>query len=309
MSRQLFRPLVGVCDIGGTTLRVALADEEGKIVARRSEPHQTTDAQAVIEKTAREISALADAHGGVLSGVGAAVPGPLDFRRGWIHFSPNLGWRDVGFAADLSARLHLPVVLDDDANCAALGEKWLGAGIEANDFVYLIIGTGIGGGLVLNGALYRGATGGAGEIGHGTLVPDGPLCSCGNHGCLEALAAGPAIARRANELMPGERLTAQMVIERARTGEGTARHVINEAGYYLGIGLANVVNLLNPEVIAIGGGVALDAGELLLAPARTEMRRRAFASSADAVRVELAQLGDDAGLIGAARLIWDHLRR
>jgi glucokinase len=199
-------------------------------------------------------------------------------------------------------------VLDDDANCAALGEKWLGAGKQAKDFIYIIIGTGIGGGLILNGALYRGAAGGAGEIGHGTLLPDGPLCSCGNHGCLEALAAGPAIARRANQLMPGESLTAQMVIERARAGEVTARQVIDEAGYYLGIGLANVVNLLNPEVIAIGGGVALDAGELLLAPARTEMRRRAFASSANAVRVELAQLGDDAGLIGAARLVWDHLQ-
>lgn len=311
---------VGVCDIGGTRWRVALADCKGNLIAKKAEPYLAhspqplpddvrlgPDPRGVVETIARELEALARAARVELSGVGVSVPGPLDAQRGVICFSPNLGWREFPLARELSARLNLPVVLDDDANCGALGEHWLGSGRGARDFVYIVVGTGIGGGLVLNGRLYRGAGGGAGEIGHTTILPEGPLCSCGNRGCLEALAAGPAWVRRARELGAMYK-SAREVIAAARQGEERAQQVLTEAGRFLGIGLANVVNMLNPERIALGGGVALDAGELLLAPACAEMERHAFASLAAKVRVTLAALGDDAGLIGAARLILGNVK-
>lgn len=305
-SRDAF---VGVCDIGGTQLRVALADRAGNLITRRAMPHLTRDPDAVISRIANELLSLAQKYGVTLQGIGASVPGPLDAARGVILFSPNLGWRDVAFTEALAARMQVPIALDDDANCAALGEQWrdgIAGGNSARDMVYIIVGTGIGSGLILDGKLYRGATGGAGEIGHTTIEPNGPLCSCGNRGCLEVLAAGPALLRRAHDLGL-TCLTTSEVIAQARGGDTKALQMVQEAGRYLGIGLANVVNLLNPELIVIGGGVALDARELLLLTAREEMARHALAASADHVRIELARLGDHAGLIGAARLAWEKL--
>lgn len=293
---------VGVCDIGGTNLRVALADRQGKLLARRAVPHATRDAGAIIDTAARELLTLANVRGAALRGVGVSVPGPLDPARGVVHFSPNLGWHDVPLAQRLEERLGVPVALDDDANCAALGEHAAYGDAAPRDFVYIVIGTGIGGGLIFDGELYRGASGSAGEIGHTTIVSDGPRCTCGNRGCLEALAAGPALVRRARELGT-DYANAGELIAAARAGEAIASQALGDAARYLGIGLANLVNSLNPAAIALGGGVALDAREMLLDPAVAEMRGRAFASAASAVRVELARLGEDASLVGAARLI------
>lgn len=298
--------IVGVCDIGGTQLRVALADRAGNLIGRRALPHVTRAADAVIKRIADELESLAQEYQVTLQGIGASVPGPLDAARGVILFSPNLEWHEVAFTEALAARMQVPIALDDDANCAALGEQWRGAASAARDAVYVIVGTGIGSGLILNGNLYRGATGGAGEIGHTTIEPNGPLCSCGNCGCLEVLAAGPALLRRAREMGLSCQSTSE-VIKEARSGDSTAIQILQVAGRYLGIGLANVVNMLNPEMIVLGGGVALDARELFLVPAREEMRRRALAASAEHVRIELARLGDDAGLVGAARLVWEKL--
>lgn len=296
--------VIGCCDVGGSTLRVALAARDGTLLARQHMTHTRPAPAATVEIIARTLNALSESANAELSAVGAAVPGPLDPWRGIVHFSPNLGWRDFPFAETLRARLGVPVRIDDDANCAALGEQWRGVGQGVRDLLYVIVGTGIGAGFILDGKLYRGARGLAGELGHTTIVPNGPLCMCGNRGCVEALAAGPAIVARYKMLEPDalEDFTARQVIAAARARNAHAQQAIREAGEYLGIGLANVTNLLNPEMIALGGGVAMDAGELLLEPALRMVRERAFAAAADSVKLVLGKLGDDAGLIGAARL-------
>lgn len=300
-------PVVGCCDVGGSTLRVALAARSGALLEKKSFPHARPAPEDVISSIARTLKEMARAKNVELVAAGAAVPGPLDPWRGFVHFSPNLGWHEFPFADALSAELGVRVVMDDDANCGALGEHGYGAGQNARDFLHVIVGTGIGAGLILDGKLYRGARGFAGELGHTTIVLDGPLCSCGNRGCVEALAAGPALVRRMHELGANlsDSLTARDVIALARAGNPNAVRVMDEAGRFLGTALANAVNMLNPEKIALGGGVALDAGELLLQPARAEIQKRAFAPSAAAVSLVPAVLGDDAGLMGAARLAWE----
>ena len=299
--------VVGSCDIGGSTLRVALATRDGTLLARKAFSHTRPAPEAVVALIARNLKEMARAENAELIGVGAAVPGPLDPWRGVVHFSPNLGWREFFFVDALAAQLDSPVVMDDDANCAALGEHAYGVGQNARDFLNVIVGTGIGAGMILDGKIYRGARGFAGELGHMTILPDGPQCSCGNRGCVEALAAGPALVRRMRALdaYALETLTAREVIAMARAGDENARGVLQEAGKFLGIALANAVNLLNPEMIALGGGVALGADELLLQPARAEIQTRAFAHSAECVSLVRAKLGDDAGLRGAARLAWE----
>ena len=299
--------VVGSCDIGGSTLRVALATRDGTLLARKAFSHTRPAPEAVVALIARNLKEMARAENAELIGVGAAVPGPLDPWRGVVHFSPNLEWREFFFVDALAAQLDAPVVMDDDANCAALGEHAYGVGQNARDFLNVIVGTGIGAGMILDGKIYRGARGFAGELGHMTILPDGPQCSCGNRGCVEALAAGPALVRRMREVdaYALETLTAREVIAMARAGDENARGVLQEAGKFLGIALANAVNLLNPEMIALGGGVALGADELLLQPARAEIQTRAFAHSAECVSLVRAKLGDDAGLRGAARLAWE----
>lgn len=299
--------VVGCCDVGGSTLRVALATRDGALLQKKVFSHSRPAPDEVIDTIARNLKEMARATKAELLAVGAAVPGPLDPWRGVVHFSPNLEWREFLFAETLSEQLDVRVTMDDDANCAALGEHVFGVGKNTRDFVYVIVGTGIGAGLILDGKVYRGARGFAGELGHTTIVADGPLCSCGNHGCVETLAAGPALARRMRELdaTVSDSITAREVIALARDGNANALRVMHEAGTFLGIALANAVNLLNPEMIVLGGGVALDANELLLEPARAEIQKRAFARSADAVTLARATLGDDAGLLGAARLAWE----
>jgi glucokinase len=299
--------VVGCCDVGGSTVRVGLATRDGSLLAKKTYAHSAPDPRATLEVVARTLEDLARSARTELRGVGAAVPGPLDPQRGIVYFSPNLRWHDFPFGRELSARLNLRTAIDDDANCAALGEQWLGIGKGVRDLIYVIVGTGIGAGLILNGDLYHGARGLAGELGHTTIQAQGPLFACGNRGCLEALAAGPALVERMNNLARSRAscpATAREVIGMARAGDVMARQVLTEAGEWLGIGLANAINLLNPEIVALGGGVALDAGELLLAPARRVIRQRAFASAAESARVVLGVLGNDAGLIGAARLAW-----
>ena len=298
--------VVGSCDVGGSTLRVALATPDGLLLWRKAFSHTRPAPEAVVDLIARTLKEMARASNAELVAVGAAVPGPLDPRRGVVHFSPNLEWREFSFTDALSAKLGVRVAMDDDANCAAVGEHAFGVGQGARDFLDVIVGTGVGAGLILDGKMYHGARGFAGELGHTTILPDGPLCSCGNRGCVEALAAGPALARRMRELdaNAADTISAREVIAMARTGNENALQVMNEAGQFLGIALANAVNLLNPEKIALGGGVALDADELLLNPARAEIQKRAFAHSAASVSLVRAALGDDAGLLGAAQLAW-----
>ncbi len=253
-----------------------------------------------------------------VEGLGYSTAGMMDVESGVIFASPNQGsWQNVPFKAMLREALQLPAWIEMDANAAALGEWWLGAGAGAEYFVYIIVGTGVGSGILFRGEVLRGWRGTAGEIGHTTIDPNGPLCNCGNYGCLEAFAAGPAIALRAQgallqgrptllaELAAGRELSAELVGEAARRGDEVARDVLAREAEYLGIGVANAITLLNPQVVALGGGVIEGLGDLLLDPICRAVRRRCGSwVDLEGTRIVRATLGDDAGLLGAARLVW-----
>jgi glucokinase len=246
-------------------------------------------------------------------GVGLGAPGPLDREKGIVVVAPNLGWRDFPLRDRVSSRVKLPATLDNDANCATVGEWWLGAARGGNTVVGITIGTGIGGGLIINGELYHGASDVAGEIGHTTIDVNGRHCKCGNYGCLEAYASGPAIATRAREALVREdttsslpsmvdnqldRITAETVYDAAKRGDALANEIVRDTARYLGAGIATLLNVINPDVVVIAGGVTR-AGEALMGPLRAEVRRRAFNPAVKAARIVLAELPGTAGVVGA----------
>jgi glucokinase len=248
-----------------------------------------------------------------IAGVGIGSPGPLDREKGIVIFTPNLGRRDFPLRDRVQDAVRLPATLDNDANCATLGEWWLGAAQGAQHVVGLTIGTGIGGGLILDGKLFHGVSDVAGEIGHATIDSTGRRCKCGNYGCLEAYASGPAIAERAREALAGGepsampatvggdlgRITAATVYAAATAGDGLALEVVRETARLLGAGVANLVNIFNPEVVVLAGGVT-QAGDALFEPMRAEVRRRAFRPAVEACRIVPGALDGTAGVIGAA---------
>ena len=235
-----------------------------------------------------------------------------DRKRGIVVTTPNLGWNDFPLRDVISAATELPVRIDNDANCATLGEWWLGAAVGANNVIGLTIGTGIGGGLILNGRLYHGSSDVAGEIGHTTIDVTGRRCKCGNYGCLEAYASGPSIADRAREavasddgailvrLVDGDlsRITAATVYEAAKLGDDVAVDVVRETARLLGAGVANLLNIFNPDVVVLAGGVT-QAGEGLFEPLRREVRKRAFRRAVEACRIVPGTLPGTAGVVGA----------
>jgi glucokinase len=276
-------------------------------------------AAAVVERIARmveEVIAQTIAETGAersdFLGVGIGSPGPLDRVRGVVIVTPNLGWRDFPLRDEVSSRVNLPASLDNDANCATLGEWWCGAAKGGRNVVGLTIGTGIGGGLILDGKLYHGASDAAGEIGHTTIDSTGRRCKCGNYGCLEAYASGPAIANRAREAMEVDgssiltelvdgdmsRVTAQTVFEAAKRGDAIALEVVRDTAHFLGVGLSTLINVFNPDTVVIAGGVT-QAGDLLFDPLRAEIRRRAFKPAVEACRVVPGALPLSAGVVGA----------
>jgi glucokinase len=262
----------------------------------------------VIQLTSQESGAAR----GDFVGVGIGSPGPLNRESGVVIVTPNLGWRDFPLRDAVSDRVGLPATLDNDANCATLGEWWCGAARGGRHVVGLTIGTGIGGGLILNGELYHGASDAAGEVGHTSIDGTGRRCKCGNYGCLEAYASGPAIAERATEALAGDeasllrtlvdgdlsRITARTVYEAATRGDPLAREVVRETARFLGTGVANLVNIFNPDVVVLAGGVT-DAGDALFEPLRAEVRRRAFRPAVEACRIVPGSLAGSAGVVGA----------
>lgn len=316
--------VVGV-DLGGTRFRACLIDREGNILRRRSWP---TEAEGGPDHVIRRLSA------GVLevcapdglarvAAVGLGAPGPLDPWLGVILSTPNLpGWDQVPLRDLMQSELGLPVVLGNDANLAGLGELYFGAAKGLKDVVYLTVSTGIGGGVITDGRLLLGAHGLAGELGHMTILPDGPLCGCGNHGCLEALASGTAIGRAARaRLRSGEpsrllrlvegdidRVDAELVARAAAEGDALADEVFQSAATYLGIGVANILHAFDPEMVVIGGGVS-QAGEMLFGTVRRVVQERAMPAYRATANIVPAALGDDAGLMGAAALALAELKR
>jgi glucokinase len=315
------RWIIGV-DIGGTNIVVGLVPIEGGaplgLRTLPTEPAKGSDfvVRRVASMVDEAIAETLGAHGGTradVAGVGVGSPGPLDREKGIVINTPNLGWKNLPLRQLVSDAVGLPAQLDNDANCATYGEWWLGAGRGVDYLIGITIGTGIGGGIVLNGEIVHGASDAAGEIGHMTIEFTGRRCKCGNYGCLEAYCSGPNIAARAREgleagyesmlteLVDGQldRVTAATVYEAAVLGDAYANEVIVETAKILGAGLANVINIFNPRAIVIAGGVTR-AGEHLFTPLRTEVRRRAFRSAYDACKILPAALPDTAGVIGAA---------
>jgi len=301
---------VGV-DVGGTNIKCGLVDAQGRVVRSLVLPTKRFGRPAAfVEGIGRAVQQLAASAGlsvAHLSGIGIGVPGLVDARRGVVHILTNVpGWHEVPLAHRLRARLHRPVFVDNDVNLVALGEWRWGAGRGATSLVCLTLGTGVGGGLVFHGALYRGASGAAGEIGHTVLDPEGPRCACGARGCLEAHVGTAAIVRMARQAGVAHRgrLTPEWLAWMARRGDRRARAVWRQLGRRLGRGLAGIVNLLNPDRVVIGGGVA-NAWALFAPSLRRAIRADAMEIPGRAVRVFRAQLGDQAGVIGAAVLVWN----
>jgi glucokinase len=309
------RYVVGI-DIGGTNIVVGTVAEDGtEVVGLVSEPtFAEQGADAVLERIVRLARAsIAAARGRDIVGLGIGSPGPLDTARGIVLLTPNLGWTNYPLRDRLAGALGLPATLDNDANCAVFGEWWRGAARGADHVVGLTIGTGIGGGIVLGGEIYRGASDIAGEIGHMTIDSTGRRCKCGNYGCLEAYASGPAIAARAVEgveagaetalpqYVDGDltKITAQVVYEAAHDGDEYARDVVRDTAEFLGAGVANIINIFNPQVVVICGGVTL-AGDRLFAPLGRAVKRRAFKPAVDVCRIVPGELTGTAGVYGAA---------
>lgn len=309
-------PLTIGIDVGGTKIAAAVVDRDGKIIARRQVPTESDEPGAIVSamlKVAREMKAAAPASGA--AGVGAA--GLVDVTRGVILGAPNLAYRDVPVRDTLQERLGLPVVVDNDANVAALAEALHGAGRDAGDQIMVTVGTGIGGGVIIGGRIYRGHYGVGAELGHMVIDPDGPVCGCGNRGCWEAVASGTGIGRLARQRVEGgagadllaavggdlDAITGELVGESAVAGSPFAQDVVATIGRLLGVGLASIVNIFDPEVIVIGGGAAAGTGELLLAPARESMMAHVLGPSwRTPVRIAPALLGNDSGVVGAAAL-------
>jgi len=314
------RWIVGV-DIGGTNLVVGAVREDGRQVRGLvTEPTGAPEGpEAVIERIlemARGVIAAArrEDPAGEIIGVGIGSPGPLDRSRGVVIFTPNLRWKDMPLRDRIGGGLGLAAALDNDANCAMLGEHWRGAAQGADSAVCFTIGTGIGGAVVIGGKLVHGASDAAGEIGHITIEVNGRRCGCGNDGCLEAYASGPAIARRAVEAIEAgatsdlvnrvqgqlDRITAQIVFEAVAAGDALADELVRDTARYLGVGIANLINILNPEVVVVCGGVT-GAGDHLFIPLRREVARRAFRPAVEACRIVPGALPGTAGVVGAAR--------
>jgi glucokinase len=310
----LTRDFILVLDLGGTQFRLALANRDGKLLSRYAAPtHAAESQQRLIQRINRAIRELTS---GIdlkqVLGMGVAAAGLVHPGTGVLLFSPNLPrLRNVPLKALLEQEIKAPVWLANDASVAALGEHRFGAGRGFNHLVYITVSTGIGGGVIIDNALFLGSQGFAAEIGHMVIDPDGPRCACGNIGCLEALASGSAIARMAlEEMSKGKysiisslagsdlgKITAEMVAKAAQSGDPLASEIMERAGTGLGIGVVNLLHLFDPELVIIGGGVSR-AGELILAPVRKAIAERAMPGFKGA-KVVLSALGDDSGLLGA----------
>jgi len=316
-TRKKGLPVLSV-DIGGTKIVAALVSDKGRVMAKeRCFSLADEGPQLVISRifsTVDSLLSLQNVDLSQLDSISIAAAGAIDSEKGLVTLSPNLPhWDDVPLRDIVKEKYGIDTFLINDASAGALGEHEFGAGKGVNNLIYLTVGTGIGGGIVMGGRLYCGKSGSAGEIGHTTIDVNGPRCNCGNIGCLEMLASGTAMAREAIkrirqgeksslvEMVRGEveNITAEEVSVAAQGGDSLASEVISQAATSLGAGMVNLVNTFNPEMIIVGGGVA-KMGDLLFKPARQVVRERAFKLPAQIVRIVPAQLGDDSVLIGAA---------
>lgn len=307
--------VIGV-DLGGTKLLAGVVDSALNVHHRAHRRSSELDAETLLSTLVEVVGELVDAHEGEIGAIGLGVPSLVDERRGVAISTVHLPLADLPLRDLLSERVGLPVALANDGNAAMVAEHGRGAAAGARHAVLLNLGTGIAGAIVVDGRLVRGSTGAAGELGHMVVDFDGPPCNgnCPNRGCLESLASGTALAAEAAlaaaanpgsalaaAVAAGRDLTSALTVELAHDGDEAAREVVRTIGERLGVGIANVINVLNPEVVVVGGGV-IAAGELLLAPARAEAGRRALAHPRDVARIVAARFGAESGMLGAALL-------
>ena len=309
-------PLACGIDVGGTKIAGGVVDADGRILEELKVESPAEDAEAMEEAISALVAELASRHDIACVGIGAA--GYVDSGRAHVMFAPNLAWRDLDLKTELESRVHLPVVVENDANAAAWGEFAFGAGKDIDDLLLVTVGTGVGGGIVLDGKLHRGAFGIAAEIGHMRVVPGGILCGCGNHGCLESYGSGTALVREARTAAAGGSLLARdlldraggdvsaingpLITEAARAGDPFAIERLADLGTWLGEGIASLTAVLDPAMVAIGGGVS-EAEDLLLDPIRAAFGKQLTGRGHRPVaEIRKAELGNKAGLIGAADL-------
>ncbi|MDY3762663.1 MAG: ROK family protein [Candidatus Ventricola sp.] len=306
-------------DVGGTTFKAGVVTEDGRIVHKDAMP---TGIERPYQEIIADMAALCKtvaADAGIemseIKSIGVGVPGLFDNKTGMIPFCTNLGWHDIPFVAEMKKHLDTPVYGDNDATVAGLAESVAGVSAGIRDSVFLTLGTGVGGGIIIDGKPYSGAHGCGSEIGHMMIKMGGELCTCGNYGCFERYASATAIIREARKAIveypessmlaacggDPEKLNAKIVIDAARAGDEAAKAVFGGYVQALAVGIINIINMLDPEVIVLGGGVSA-AGEFLLDAVREAVKPMVFFKTMPYARIELAQLGNDAGIIGAAML-------
>lgn len=308
-------------DCGGTNIKLALVDASGKIYQIQWDPINFKEpVEKVIDGIVKRIkNFLRGSKVKELSGIGMGIAGDIDQSNGVVRYSPNLNWKNVMLKKELSKKLDFPILIDNDANCAAWGAYCLDAKRDCRNLLCLTLGTGIGGGIVVNKKLYRGATGTAGEIGHMSVEVHGRACRCGNFGCLESMVGAWGLVQTIKEglakgLCPmlkkildkskNKEITPELIAAAAKQGDAYCKQTWNEAGEVLGSALSNLVNIFNPERIVLCGGVS-KAGELLLVPALHSLGRRAFQTAVNAVKVTISQFDEKLGVAGAGLLFWE----
>jgi glucokinase len=310
--------VVGV-DVGGTSTKGAVVSPQGEVVVRAERPTDIHAGTKTIIAVAEDLLSRAKDFKVEIAAIGVGAAGFVDAGTGSITFSPNLTYDDPQVAEALRGRVGLPVIVDNDANAAAWGERTFGCAQGCDDVSLVTLGTGIGSGFIAGGRLIRGATGAGAELGHTIVDPDGPQCGCGLRGCLEQLASGTAIARMAREAAESDpdsmiftlagssaAVRSEHVSQAAAENDLTACTVLQRAGHSLGIGLSNVVNLFDPQVIVLGGGL-VQVGEPYLGPARDQLFKMTTEQHRRPKRLDVTSLGHDAGILGAAALAFDLL--
>ena len=302
--------MIGAVDIGGTKIAVGMVDDKGKVLSRMESPTDPNRYSDGIELFAHMLRRTAQRAGGQVTGIGIGSTGPVDPMRGEfgdVDFLP--GWRGKSPVKDLAQVFSVQVALENDADAAALAEAGWGAGRNRTRLIYVTVGTGIGGGIILDGKLYRGVDGAHPEIGHHVIDPAGPQCTCGFRGCWESLAAGPAMVGWLQHNAPagyphGDGITAKRICELAREGDKVAVQAVETEAYYLGLGLANLINLFTPDAIVLSGSV-MKSADLMMERMRTLIRSGCRFVPANKTELAMASLGDDTNLIGAAR-VWHY---
>lgn len=311
-SNKQKKYLVGL-EFGGTNIKAALFDNKPRIIQQEFQPtHAQLGVESVLKRIKKIIHNLIDKENILsnhLMGIGIASPGPLDTKKGIIFNSPNLpGWKRVPLKNVIKREFNVPVILENDTNAIALGEYWMGNGKGVDHLICITIGTGVGGGIILNGQIWHGRDDLGGEIGHMIIEKDGLECNCGNKGCLEAYISATGIIKRTIQALNKGRvsslskkrnkLTSELIFNEAKKGDKLSLEIVHETAEYLGIGLANLVNILNPEIIILGGGVSR-SGEILFKPTLKELKKRAFLRGVEHLKVLPSKLGNQAGILGS----------